>query len=97
MAMDSKLSRREVLDMLTLLLLVRRPAWNFYLWLMKFTTVNQRFTLTPAAVTYPNTADDVSAVLKIAQSYNYKATARSGGVRTHLRAYLMRSSFQYPA
>ena len=90
MVVDSKLSRREALDTLTRLLHVRRPPWSRSVGLsqsMRLTisaTVNQRFAFTPAAVTYPNTADDISAVLKVAQTYNYKATARGGGVRLTL-------------
>ena len=42
---------------------------------------NLRFVFQPAAIAYPNTAQDVSAVLKIAQQFNYSVVARSGGVR----------------
>ena len=47
-------------------------------------TDNLRFTFEPAAIAYPNTAQDVSTVLKMAQQSNYQVVARSGGVRTSL-------------
>lgn len=43
-------------------------------------TVNWRFTFEPAAIAYPKTAHDVSAVLHIAQQCHYQVVARSGGV-----------------
>jgi len=45
--------------------------------------VNLRFTFEPAAIAFPNTAQDVSTVLKIGQQYNFQVVARSGGVRPH--------------
>jgi len=48
---------------------------------MKTLSVNQRFTFAPAAITYPNNAQDVSTILKVAQQYDQKVAARSGGVR----------------
>ena len=48
---------------------------------IKLFTVNLRFTFDPAAVTFPKTTQDVSTILKIANSLNYQAVARSGGVR----------------
>ena len=47
----------------------------------KLFTVNLRFKFDPAAVTFPKTTQDVSNILKIANSLNYQAVARSGGVR----------------
>ena len=44
-------------------------------------TVNLRFSFNPAAITFPNTAQDVSTILQIAQEFNYSVAARSGGVR----------------
>ncbi|KAF8886861.1 glucooligosaccharide oxidase [Gymnopilus junonius] len=40
---------------------------------------NRRFTFEPAAIAYPNSAQDVSTILSLCTSYNYKAVARSGG------------------
>ncbi|KAG6916113.1 hypothetical protein DXG01_008388 [Tephrocybe rancida] len=40
---------------------------------------NQRFTLAPAAVVYPKTAQDVSKIVKIGVSQGLKVVARSGG------------------
>jgi hypothetical protein len=40
---------------------------------------NQRFTIQPAAITFPNTPQDVSTILQIAQGCNYSVVARSGG------------------
>ena len=44
-------------------------------------TDNLRFTFQPAAIVFPNTAQDVSAIMQIAQEFNYSVVARSGGVR----------------
>ena len=43
-------------------------------------TDNLRFTFEPAAIAFPNTAQDVSTILQIAQACNYSVVARSGGV-----------------
>jgi hypothetical protein len=44
-------------------------------------TDNLRFNFQPAAITFPNTAQDVSAITQIAREFNYSVVARSGGVR----------------
>ena len=43
-------------------------------------TVNLRFTFQPAVITFPNTAQDVSTIMQIAQEFHYSVAARSGGV-----------------
>lgn len=40
---------------------------------------NLNIPVTPAAVTYPQSADEVAAVVKCASEYDYKVQARSGG------------------
>jgi FAD/FMN-containing dehydrogenase len=41
--------------------------------------VNERFTIQPAAIAYPNNANDVSTAIKIANSFDINVVARSGG------------------
>lgn len=43
------------------------------------TAYNLRFTFQPAVIAFPNTPQDVSTVMKIAQQFNYQVVARSGG------------------
>lgn len=40
---------------------------------------NLNIPVTPAAVTYPQSVDEVAAVVKCASEYDYKVQARSGG------------------
>ncbi|PPQ96356.1 hypothetical protein CVT26_005043 [Gymnopilus dilepis] len=40
---------------------------------------NRRFTFEPEAIAFPNSAQDVSTILSLCTTYNYKAIARSGG------------------
>ncbi|KAL2822095.1 hypothetical protein BJX63DRAFT_378076 [Aspergillus granulosus] len=40
---------------------------------------NLNIPVTPAAVTYPQSADEIAAVVKCASDYDYKVQARSGG------------------
>ena len=42
--------------------------------------VNLRFSFQPAAVTYPQTPQQVSKIIKLGATYNLKIAARSGGV-----------------
>ena len=44
-------------------------------------TDNLRFTFRPAAIAFPNTTQDVSTIMQVAQEFNYSVVARSGGVR----------------
>ena len=41
--------------------------------------VNLRYTFHPAAIVYPNNAQDVSTAMKIGVQYNHQVVARSGG------------------
>ena len=41
--------------------------------------VNLRYTFRPAAIVYPNNAQDVSTAMKIGVQYNHQVVARSGG------------------
>ncbi|KDR70248.1 hypothetical protein GALMADRAFT_255135 [Galerina marginata CBS 339.88] len=43
------------------------------------TSFNLRFTFAPAAIAFPSTAEQVSAVLKIGAQHNHQVVARSGG------------------
>ena len=43
-------------------------------------TDNLRFTFQPAVIAFPNTAQDVSTIMQIAQEFNSSVAARSGGV-----------------
>ncbi|KIM45670.1 Glucooligosaccharide oxidase [Hebeloma cylindrosporum] len=43
------------------------------------TAFNLRFTFQPAAIVYPNNAQDVSTAMKIGAHYNHQVVARSGG------------------
>jgi FAD/FMN-containing dehydrogenase len=43
-------------------------------------TVNLRFSFQPATITYPQTIQDVSTIIKLGATYNLKVAARSGGV-----------------
>jgi hypothetical protein len=52
-----------------------------YFYSFHYPTDNLRFIFQPAAITFPNTAQDVSAIMQIAQEFNYSVVARSGGVR----------------
>jgi FAD/FMN-containing dehydrogenase len=40
---------------------------------------NLNIPVTPAAVTYPQSADEIASVLKCASEFGYKVQARSGG------------------
>jgi FAD/FMN-containing dehydrogenase len=40
---------------------------------------NLNIPVTPAAVTYPQSKDEIAAVVKCASDYDYKVQARSGG------------------
>ena len=40
---------------------------------------NLNIPVTPAAVTYPHSADEIASVLKCASDFDYKVQARSGG------------------
>lgn len=40
---------------------------------------NLNIPVTPAAITYPETAEQIAAVVKCASQYDYKVQARSGG------------------
>lgn len=40
---------------------------------------NLNIPVTPAAVTYPQSADEIASVLKCASDFDYKVQARSGG------------------
>ena len=40
---------------------------------------NLNIPVTPAAVTYPQSAEEIAAVVKCASDYDYKVQARSGG------------------
>jgi hypothetical protein len=40
---------------------------------------NLNIPVTPAAVTYPQSTDEIAAVVKCASEYGYKVQARSGG------------------
>ena len=40
---------------------------------------NLNIPVTPTAVTYPQSAEEVAAVIKCASDYDYKVQARSGG------------------
>lgn len=40
---------------------------------------NLNFPVTPAAVTFPETSEQVAAIVKCAAEYEYKVQARSGG------------------
>jgi FAD/FMN-containing dehydrogenase len=40
---------------------------------------NLNIPVTPAAVTYPQSAEEIAAVVKCASEYGYKVQARSGG------------------
>ena len=54
-------------------------------------TDNLRFNFQPAAITFPNTTQDVSTIMQITQKFNYSVVARSGGVRffvTQHQAYI---------
>jgi FAD/FMN-containing dehydrogenase len=42
-------------------------------------TYNLNIPVTPAAITYPQSADEIAAVVKCASDYDYKVQARSGG------------------
>uniref|UniRef100_A0A8H7Y257 FAD-binding PCMH-type domain-containing protein n=1 Tax=Psilocybe cubensis TaxID=181762 RepID=A0A8H7Y257_PSICU len=43
------------------------------------TAFNLRFTLNPAAVTFPTTPQQISTILSLTTKYNHQAVARSGG------------------
>lgn len=58
--------------------LVATPANPFY----QYTDVkpyNQNYPLTPAAITYPRSAEQIAAIVECAVSDNRKVQARSGG------------------
>ncbi|EEB95431.1 hypothetical protein MPER_05603, partial [Moniliophthora perniciosa FA553] len=40
---------------------------------------NQRFEFAPAAITYPNTPEDVAQIIRIGEANNLQVVARSGG------------------
>ena len=40
---------------------------------------NLNIPVTPAAITYPQSADEVASILKCASDFDYKVQARSGG------------------
>ncbi|KAG6807887.1 hypothetical protein H0H93_000875, partial [Arthromyces matolae] len=40
---------------------------------------NQRFTVSPAAIVYPKTPQDISNIIKLGAAQNMKVVARSGG------------------
>ena len=40
---------------------------------------NLNIPVTPAAITYPETSEQIAAVVKCASEYDYKVQARSGG------------------
>lgn len=42
-------------------------------------TYNLNIPVTPAAVTYPQSANEIAAVVQCASDYDYKVQARSGG------------------
>lgn len=43
--------------------------------------VNLRFSFKPAAVAFPNSAEQVSEIIKLGSSYKLQVVARSGGVQ----------------
>ena len=46
-----------------------------------YVQVNERYTIQPAAITYPSTAQQVSRIVEVGVTYNHQVVARSGGVR----------------
>jgi len=46
---------------------------------LSYLIVNLRYTFHPAAIVYPNNAEDVSTAIKIGAQYNHQVVARSGG------------------